>query len=100
MCFQVIFGDNLKIQNIQGLLLVGFLCLYARFVYAHCTIRNLYYVTIQFAIAWDYMSFASIVYHFYNWSPAFLICYYFYNYGVTIKLQEENNKFNFHFFSF
>jgi hypothetical protein len=53
------------------------------------------YVTIQFAIAWDYISFASIVYHFYNWSLAFLICYYFYNYGVTIKLQEEHNKFDF-----
>jgi hypothetical protein len=100
MCFQITFGDNLKIQNTQGLLLVGFLCFYASFVCAHCTIRNLYLLTIKFAIARDYMSFASIVYHFYNWYPTFLICYYFYNYGVTIKLQEEHSKFDFHFFSF
>jgi len=100
MSFQVTFGVNLKIQNTQGLLLVGFLCFYASFVCAHCIIRNLCYVTIQFAIAWDYISFASIVYHFYNWSLAFLICYYFYNYGVTIKLQEEHNKFDFQIFSF
>jgi hypothetical protein len=71
MWFQITFGDNLKIQNTQGLLLIGFLCFYASFVYAHCTIIKLYYVTIQFAIAWDYLSFASIVYHFYNCSPSF-----------------------------
>jgi hypothetical protein len=70
MCFQITFGDNLKIQNTQVLLLVGFLCFYASFVCAHCTIKNLYYVTIQFTIAWDYLSFVRLVYHFDNWSPS------------------------------
>jgi hypothetical protein len=72
MCFQITFGVNLKIQNTQGLLLVGFLCFYASFVYAHCTIRNLCCVTIQFAIAWDYiickysLSFLQLVTNFFN----------------------------------
>jgi hypothetical protein len=66
MCFQITLGDNLKIQNTQGLL-----CFYVSFVCAHYTITNLYYVTVQFVIAWDYLSFTIIVYHFYNWSPSF-----------------------------